>query len=790
MGRFIDITGAPIASDFQEMPLDFMAKALDVQQKSQDAFDTARDSIVPTESGLRTTNIIYKGKEIPLYQYEKENYDKPLEDIAKVATNNPAEATRRFGILQKQRNSDPILALAKKDFTYKPTVLADEKEKKKTGTVVYSYRDKAGKAIPINADKILAGELEGDPSEWYNSLGYTDYIKPGMDYLDKAPEMKYMLQTDKGLALEMLDQIPFYRTGKSVSNVHAQTIKNMLPTITMLENLYLDNPSAFAQRWRVDQGIEDLDHNQLVSDVEARNKATKFIRELADTKVFDNTSTVIDYNRAQLATPKGGSGDGDGNDGSTNSYLDSLGTALTKGKNGILELFKGKSSNDIKKQVTLAASTLMYSKNLQKTNPTLFALGQRFFDRNTNTIDLSKLNPYYEDEKDNKGNKTGKKILVDPLEQVRVAVDLMPDANANLFYTNLLAARQGFNLIKGAETESDAIARKRSGYTEAYEKQYEKLPQNIRDKMLDAANSGYGITISPEGNVSWYGTQGDVDLGGNIGKVSKEDIALLKKYDKEISNKKSALRSYETIRKEEYNKRTNPEYEYEGNWEGVVYSADTKGAAEKNQMDDAAWSAVENNIAGTGSKESIVTDKDGNPVDLRNKKINRDSMEVIGFTRDTDGTVKMRFSIKESETTGTGSEKSSEPKTLIMTKVPQNVANLYRKYKPITTGIKDKTTSIIASWERNEIPETDAQGNPYVAEKQQYGHTFKVQNVNGINNYTLPEAFIDEYNSMIPVGAEKISNKVGTTYNSNTLATIFANYEAAKKLQEYSNTNK
>jgi hypothetical protein len=166
-------------------------------------------------------------------------------------------------------------------------------------------------------------------------------------------------------------------------------------------------------------------------------------------------------------------------------------------------------------------------------------------------------------------------------------------------------------------------------------------------------------------------------------------------------------------------------------------------------------------------------------------------MEVIGFTRDTDGTVKMKFSIKESETTGTGSEKSSMPKTLIMAKVPQNVANLYRKYKPTTEGIKDKTTSIIAGWERTPIPEADAQGNPYTAIKYQYGHPFKVQNVNGINNYTLPEAFIDEYNSMVaPLNGEQISTNVGTTYNSNILATIFANYEAAKKLQEYSNTNK
>ena len=771
MGRFIDITGAPIASDFQEMPLDFMSKALDVKQKSLDTFRSDADKGLPVDVGLRTEWV---------KKYADETYTPELERIAKNAVANPQGAGRELTSLRTKMAKDPFIAKAKQDAAAREFVTKNEYTLKQAGKPVYGYRDAQGNVVQMSKEDLLNKDF--DLGTWYKSMGFSDYVKPGMEYLDKAPEIKKMIQSDKGLTLAALGQIPFYRTGKGVSNIHKQTIENMLPTITMLENMYLDNPSAFAQRWRVDQGIEDLDGNQLVNDVEARNKATNFITELAKTKVFDNTSTVTDYNYAQLSTPKGGSGDGDGNDGSTNSYLDGLGTALTKGKNGILELFKGKSSNDIKKQVTLAASTLMYSKDLQKTNPALFALGQQFFDKKTNTIDLDKLNPYYVEEKDKNGKKTGKKILVDPLEQVRVAANTTPDANSNLFYTNLLAARQGFNLIKGAETESDAIARKRSGYTEAEEKQYKGIPKNIEESLLRYGTApSTTLMMTDNGTIKALISNGAETYPKNIVRVAPQDIPLFTKYIKDIQNSNSKFSQYRKIKQEEYNKRTNPEYEYEQPWEGVVYSADTKGAAEKNQMDDAAWSAVENNITGTGSKESIVTDKDGNPVDLRNKKINRDNMEVIGFTKDTDGTVKMKFSIKESETTGTGSEKSSEPKTLIMTKVPQNVANLYRKYKPTTAGIKDKTTSIIAGWERNEIPETDAQGNPYVAEKQQYGHTFKVQNVNGINNYTLPEAFIDEYNSMVaPIGGEQISTNVDATYNSNILAAIFANYEAAK----------
>jgi len=339
MGRFIDITGAPIASDFQEMPLEFMSKALDIQQKSQDAFDTAKDSIVPTEGGLRTTNIIYKGKEIPLYQYEKEKYDKPLEDVAKVAVNNPAEANRRFGILQKQRNSDPILALAKKDFTYKPTVLAGEKEAGKKGKYMTSYRDPLGKAIPIDADKILAGELPGDPSEWYKLGEHVDVIPAVQKMYTESPEIKKIIQSDLGLTPALLGAIPFYRQGEQVQNIHRKTIEDLDHAITSVEDRLLKDVGADWQSWRRETGIEDLDGNLLVSPDEAKKRAEKFALSEANRIAFNNSATSTKFNYAQLATSKGGSGSGD-EEGGGGATLDPLGTIDTQYVKNRVDLLK------------------------------------------------------------------------------------------------------------------------------------------------------------------------------------------------------------------------------------------------------------------------------------------------------------------------------------------------------------------------------------------------------------------------------------------------------------------
>lgn len=769
MGRFIDITGAPIVSDFQEMPLDFMSKALDIQQKQLDNTRTLRESIMPAEGGLATAPIIGA--------YEKEKYDPLIEDAVKNVVANPREAARKLENIKKLREKDPVLRIAKADLALKPVILGSEKEAGKKGKYMTSYRDPSGKVIPMDINKILSGEIT-DPSEYYKLGEHVDVVPAVQKMYDESPEIKKIIQTDLGLAATALGAIPFYRQGKQVTNVNRKTVEDMSRAIDRVEDRLLNDKGADWQSWRRENGIEDLDGNMLVTSDIAKQKAEKFALEEAQRIAFNNTSTSTDYQYAQLAGSSGKSGED--SEGRTNSYLDSLGTALSKGKNGILELFKGKSSKDIKKLVTDAALGLMYSKDLQNTNPALFKLGQEVFDKKTGTINLDKLNPYYKEV-------DGKKILIDPLEQIKIAVNAVPDANSNLFYNNLVAARQGFNLIKGAETESDAIARKRSGYTKADEKQYEAIPEDIRNGLKYVAKDRVEIlkdgTVKVKGQLMERGRTEDYSLG----KINPKDGGILLKYVEEVNKKDSKVLAYDKIKREEYNKRTNPNYEYQQDWEGVVYSSDAKGAAEKNQMDDAAWSAVQNNITGTGSKESIVTDEDGNPVDLRGKKINRDNMEVIGFAKDTDGTVKMRFSIKESESTGSGSEKSSSSKRLIMTKVPQNVANLYYKYKPTVSSIKDKTTSIIAGWERNPIPQEDAQGNPYVTIKYQYNYPFKMQNINGVNNYTLPEDFIDTYNTMI---GPELSTDVDATYDSNTLATIFAKYEAALRLQEYSKRNK
>ena len=228
MGRFIDITGAPIVSDFQEMPLDFMAKALDVTQKSKDTFDTARDSILPSEAGLASTTIeLPDGKVISLSQYEKDKYDKSLEDIAKIAINNPAEATRRFGIFKKQRDSDPILKWAKEDYALRPTVISTEKAEDKAGVAVRAYRDKTGKVIPIKVADITSGKYT-TPSEYYGSIGYSDFTTPTRTFIKDIKGIEGMTSNTIRPYLDQIAGIgSMIAQGKSTTKFDRQTMDNL-----------------------------------------------------------------------------------------------------------------------------------------------------------------------------------------------------------------------------------------------------------------------------------------------------------------------------------------------------------------------------------------------------------------------------------------------------------------------------------------------------------------------------------------------------------------------------------
>jgi hypothetical protein len=185
MGRYIDITGAPIASDFQEMPLDFMSKALDVKQKSLDTYRTKEDALTDLlnpQGGIRTQG---EGKKV----YEK--YAPEVDKIAKEAIANPQEAARKLSILQKRLASDKGYQAIKADEAASKDVRKQMREFEAKGELpayrdLYTYTPEGPKLNKYTYEQLTSGEVDTTPEDWYNYTASQDVAKYVKDeYLDK-----------------------------------------------------------------------------------------------------------------------------------------------------------------------------------------------------------------------------------------------------------------------------------------------------------------------------------------------------------------------------------------------------------------------------------------------------------------------------------------------------------------------------------------------------------------------------------------------------------------------------
>ena len=205
MGRFIDITGAPIASDFQEMPLDFMSKALDVKQKSLDTFRSDADKGLPVDVGLRTEWV---------KKYADETYTPELERIAKNAVANPQGAGRELTSLRTKMAKDPFIAKAKQDAAAREFVTKNEYTLKQAGKPIFKYRDAQGNIMQMSKEDLLNKDF--DLGTWYDATPFGDYdaqfkkdlnlIKPKITDIDwtsnpkivNGPDGIVLMQTTKG----------------------------------------------------------------------------------------------------------------------------------------------------------------------------------------------------------------------------------------------------------------------------------------------------------------------------------------------------------------------------------------------------------------------------------------------------------------------------------------------------------------------------------------------------------------------------------------------------------------
>jgi len=214
MGRFIDITGAPIVSDFQEMPLDFMAKALSAKQASYDKQDLEAAAL----PGLFGEGFIAtKGYKDILTK----ELNPKLAEWSKRAIADPEGVGRDIAKYKSQLATDARYRLLTADTAKKAEYLKDLKETNKLGKAyekAFDYTTGQYKG-PIDPDKLLKGEVVGDLEDFYGNPIYGDVHK---DYTENLKNIKEISIEDVSTLFPGLnqygDQLKTTKTFKVDSN--------------------------------------------------------------------------------------------------------------------------------------------------------------------------------------------------------------------------------------------------------------------------------------------------------------------------------------------------------------------------------------------------------------------------------------------------------------------------------------------------------------------------------------------------------------------------------------------
>jgi len=391
-----------------------------------------------------------------------------------------------------------------------------------------------------------------------------------------------------------------------------------------------------------------------------------------------------------------------------------------------------------------------------------------------------------------------------------VEANKVKDPNISNGITALQGAKMGYDLLQAADTESDIFARRRSGYTETDQKKYEQIPTEVQTKLIDVVkNVDEAIEIKPDGTIISKHTGSLKNTGRNygeitvIGKVNPKDIPAVKKFQEDVSKKDSKVVAYNKIKQEEYNKRTNPNYEYQQDWNQFNWGASTQGSKDQAQLDDTVFSSVTNLIEGTGDEESIIINSAGKPVDLKNFYPDRKDFQVVAYTDEPDGTRSVKFKLTKSAALDNGKIKSGEDVYILKGATPA-ITKVINKYTDPVKELANKATSIVADWERNPIPETKTDGTPYLKTVSHDSKPIKMQNVGNVTNYTFPldtkdkdnnptSSFVEFYNKYADIRnkitddedniIEKLS--VNNNYGTGEMGTIIHTYDILKASKKY-----
>ena len=766
MGRFIDITGAPIQSDFQEMPLDFMSKALDIQQKSKDAFDTAKDSILPTEGGLASTTLkTPDGKLISLAQYEKEKYDKSLEDVAKIAINNPMEASRKFQILQKQRNADPILKWAKEDLALKPTIISNEKIEDKSGVAVRSYRDKEGKVIPINIDDIISGKVS-TPLEYYNSIGYNDFTTPTRNFIKDIKGIEGMTSSTIRPYLDEIAGIgSMIAQGKSTTKFDRQTMNNLQKGINTAVDYLLNSKSAASQSFKAINGIIDGNGNPLVDEATAKQLATKFVLEQADDFTYDNKSTTTD--KSWSLPSKGGSGDGDGKP-TTPPKVREAGTTPEQYIKDQYNRISATTKDQIKKDLTMKVINLMGDPSIDRNDKFLKEEYKKIAGADGNidpdkliNYDLSRLNPY-----------------------------LASNSTLSQSMGELYTLQSDYATLKQVDDEATKIAIRNTGYDPNKVKEFDVLPNEFK-ALFDYSKQGLStrnpsnIVIANDGTV-YQTTRQDMGLTPEQIIKKKKDsgekelffidknlVKTANKYLSEKSNLTDSLDKFEKSKKEEADKLLKADLEKQSKVKYLDFN-DSKDQTEfDGDVQSAIIVAMNTSADDAGNFTNWRTgEKQKLPVN-----VDFDKSKYRGHIKTPSGVYKTLFSVYNTE--------GKELGVYTLDKTPDMLASQYVQGSiDPTTGINyedvfdDISTSFSEQSKDSSKPgstllDKDTRPVGYtkpILQNNKQVATMRIDN-NNQRVYTLPPDIITAYNAVAPsLGKNLVSSK--NTFDINDVTKI------------------
>lgn len=671
MGRFIDITGAPIVSDFQEMPLEFINKEL---QLYQDSFDKSKDleGKFITESGIRSKKF---------NDYISKKYEPEIQKISQTTITNPIEGYKQMEKLYKKFSQDPVVAFAKEDAKNVAEVQKLERERSEKGKPFYGYRDKFGNVEQINPEDVEQGKIGYDFNKLYAGIGYADYTKPIRDIYEKSPTIKKIVEQNLDPSVFDAGDLGYLmKTGKISEHIDEQTLENLQSEINNVAYKLLNEGSPEDRYFRVQAGLQDVYGNWLVDNKTAIEKGYKYATQIAQDYLYSNRYTVNDVDYKNPAT--GSKADRK----NQQPELEGIGTVDEQGIDRLYKELEGKTSQDILNNInnrfgrfltevqegSISKDSPLYKAYLTVKNPDGSVNYEKLANLDTSTLKVAA---------------QGNQVLKDAINDLEV---------------------EQFNhdILKKAENEATEEAIKLTGYNPNNARQFDKLEKgfkNLFDKGFTSANPTnlfisekgevYQITATEFYNADYIKAKTPEEKEKVLKKIgttpiltlNKNNVNLAKKYMQEVANEKSGLSTFNKKQKELIDTKLKSNLQQQQEAERINFTSEKQ---QKEFNDKLASGLLLAASRGSKTDESIFVDAEGKPVNVSNLDLSNPVFQYA-IKNSITGKTSATFTVEE---------KDGNVRKLTIKEAPKNIVNEIESLRSEPTIlIKDINQSIAKS---------------------------------------------------------------------------------------------